>query len=468
MAPKSARTWLQLAAAAIFVFSVAFYGVPTMGFRGAKVARVKRNPAMVRAAMNAGGADGTSCAELESLRGEYVEADVIDLLRKYGYPRMWHTVIDESCPKFVVGYQNYAAGIGHRMSNWAMALHTAMTYNVTFAHTGFDGGGGRHGNYDGWDAWLGFTEGEIGVDDVMKRPGIKKVALPSGGQQYTMNEAITKQWREIILRRDNPAEHCNVLYVTPQDEWMYDISTLTKAIMSVKFAAAMRKHKAAGEKMGLLPGPVHQDLMEKLSSEPEKKQIAHYYSVVTDLVWNPADINIAVHIRVGDQYPTPERVHAEVLRTTILPELGAAGIRGLRTSVHVHVFAEGADRDTFPEIAAIDASPLLAWADAAGKERRPGDGGLVTVHFWPNVDAMRSFYHLTIADFSILSFSSFSQWAAHLALKPLSYSQPSSDIYRMCGEAVVCCFHSGDCSFAAQYRTKQAATRLAALERCSP
>jgi hypothetical protein len=149
---------------------------------------------------------------------------------------------------------------------------------------------------------------------------------------------------------------------------------------------------------------------------------------------------VAVHIRIGDQYPTPEHVEARVVRETILPALSAAG---LRAPVHVHVFAEKEGAAKFPHLAALP-----------------------NVHFYPDMPPLDTFYHMTQADFLVGSFSSFTFAAAQVALRPLVYSQPSSDIFRMCGDASVCCMHSGDCWPTAKYRTKLAAERLVALEKC--
>ena len=62
-----------------------------------------------------------------------------------------------------------------------------------------------------------------------------------------------------------------------------------------------------------------------------------------------------------------------------------------------------------------------------------------------------------------------------MALRPLSLSQPSSDIFRMCADSAVCCHgcvagnceaRSGDCTLTAKYRALLTARRLAKLERC--
>ena len=320
--------------------------------------------------------------------------------------------VDEACPRFVFAFQNHQAGLGHRMTNWAMALHTAAALNVTYAHTSFDGGGGRHGSFSGWDDWLGFTRGEHGLDDVKRRAGIRQVELPGVGGYYGYNEAVLRQWAPIVHDEAN----CNVVFKVPDDAWMYDISSLTRAVMADKFA----RH-AAPRRPRELPG------------------------------WDARDVNIAVHVRFGDQYPTPEHVHARVVRETVLPALREARVRARRV---VHVFAEEKVADKLPFLAALA-------AEAAAAEPA------VAVLFHPEADPMTSFWHLTQADFLVGSFSSFSWAAAQVALRPLALMQPSSDIMRMCGESSACCHHDGSCGFFATHRARLAAKRLAQIEACA-
>ena len=365
------------------------------------------------------GADASSAApECRGLvRAEYKESLVRDLLSSRGeWPlASWHSAIDPACPKFIAPKQNQGAGIGHRLVGYSMALHTAVWFNITFTHTSLDGGSGAHGSYNGWDAWLAFTRNEIGFDDVLKRPGLTRHELPGLGGYYLGNEEVIRRWKDHIL---DPTK-CNVLYDLPLDQWAFDVSATTKMILSLKFSEAMAAHRAGGKGAGLSP----------FKAPP-----------MPTLVFDPAAVHVAVHIRIGDQYPTPEHVEARVVSGTILPALASAG---LRAPVHVHVFAEKEGAEKFPALAALP-----------------------NVHFYPDMAPLDTFYHLTQADFLVESFSSFSFAAAQVALKPLCFSQPSSDIFRMCGDANVCCLHSGDCTLTAKYRARQAAERLAALERC--
>ncbi len=316
--------------------------------------------------------------------------------------------VDKSCPRWVFALQNHQAGFGHRVTNWAMGLHAAIALNVTFAHTSFDGGSGSHGNYNGWDSWLSFTRGEWGLDDAARQPGVKRKQLPSLGGYYGPNEANTANWK-----REVEEEGCNVLWQVPNDQWFYDISSTTRALMALKFA-----EHAEPAKPGSIPS------------------------------WREEEVNIAVHVRFGDQYPTKETTHARVISDTILPALRAAGVSARAA---VHVFAEDKSADDLPALADLEEEVT------AGEEN-------VAVYFHPEVDPRTTFWHLTQSDFFVMSFSSFSWAAAQVALRPLSFAQPSSDLMKMCAESSVCCEHSGVCGFVAHNRAKEAALRLAARE----
>jgi len=466
----------------------------------------------------AAGADARSplsCASLE--RAEYGEADVRAALARSGpWPAgagvedvrkgggsvsgFWHNRVDAACPRFVAAAQNFNAGIGHRLVAYSMALHTAIWFNVTFTHTSLDGGHSSHGkqvgphssspvllsaprlthaipnppgppfrphlpsktspSYDGWDAWLAFTVGEHGFDAVRARPGLRRVKLPELGGYYLGNEAIIARWKGVIL---DPA-NCNVLFDMPQDQWAFDVSATTKFVLSAKFAAAMAAH-AAGR--ALFGGPA-----ESPDAGPVRPPPA------PALEFDPAAVSVAVHIRIGDQYPTPEWVEARVVAETIAPALRAAGVRA---PLHVHVFAEKEGAARFPALAALARAPAAPAAEgaAAGAAEGAGDAaagggygdgdwpaGGVEVFFHPDMAPLPSFFHLTQADFLVMSFSSFSFAAAQVALRPLALAQPSSDIFRMCADASVCCLHSGDCAPVAKLRALAAARRLRALELC--
>lgn len=388
-----------------------------------------------------GGLSSDFCDDASISRFEFNKAAVSSELRQVGaWPSLadaefrqkgggsvtgfWHNRVNSACPKFISAKQNNGAGIGHRLVAYSMALHVAVWFNLTFVHTSLDGGGGAHGNYNGWDSWLAFTSGEYGFDDVMARPGITRIRLPNLNGYYTGNELVIDRWKEVL----GDAEKCNVLYDMPEDQWAFDVSMSTKFILSEKYTKAMEAHSSG---VSLLSGAEEAPPQQRNLIKPPP---------MPKLVYTPGAINIAVHIRIGDQYPTSEWTQARVVEKTILPALHEAGVTA---PIHIHVFAENEGAERFPTLAS-----------------------LVNVFFHPDMPPMDTFYHMTESDLLVMSFSSFSFAAAQVALKPLCLSQPSSDIFRMCGETSACCLHSGDCTPFAKYRVRLAAERLRRVERC--
>jgi hypothetical protein len=381
------------------------------------------------------------CNDPSLTRAEFNKATVSSELLKFGtWPSLadssfrqkgggtisgfWHNRINPSCPKFISAKQNSGAGIGHRLVAYSMALHIAVWFNLTFVHTSLDGGGGAHGNYNGWDSWLAFTSGEYGFDDVLNRPGITRIRLPNLGGYYTGNEIIIDKWKDII----SDIEKCNVIYDMPEDQWAYDVSSTTKFILSNKYTSAMEAHLSS---VTLLSGAEEAPPQQRNLIKPPPMPI---------LAFTPKAINIAIHIRIGDQYPTSEWTQARIVQDTVLPILFEVGIL---SPIHIHVFAENEGASRFPTLASLP-----------------------NVFFHPDMSPMDTFYHMTESDFLIMSFSSFSFAAAQVALKPLCLSQPSSDIFRMCSETSACCLHSGDCTPFTKYRVRLAAERLKRLEKC--
>ena len=415
-----------------------------VGVRGSSNKRVGKKDA--GSSNSEGGGDDCSDPTLE--RAEYSHVLVDDVLSDLGSAWApgalsggWHSIVNEACPQFVAMHQNHGAGIGHRLVGYTMALHTAIWFNLTFAHTGLDGGAGQHGNYDGWDAWLGFTNGEVGFDIAAKRPNIKRVNLPSlGGKAgYQYNELMIDHWKGHF---QDPA-NCNTLFILPTDNWAFDVSATTKFTLSRKFERNQIMHKTLALAAAAAEATTKNTVASTTTTTVAK--LTPSYTAV----WNTKAVNIAVHVRVGDQMPTPEFVMTRIVTDTILPSLTALH---LQAPIHIHVFAEGKGKNDFKLFA-----------------------NLPNVFFYPDMPAQETFYHLTQSDFLVGSFSSFSWAAGQVSDKPLYFSQPSSDIFRMCGDAAACCYgcvsgkcdhRSGDCSDNAKYRMKIAARRIARLERC--
>jgi hypothetical protein len=335
----------------------------------------------------------------------------------------WVDVVNASCPRYIGTHVNGAAGVGHRYSNWIRGLDAAIYYNITYAFS-FSWASGVHGDYAAWERMLGLGRGHLTLEEARAIPGIKVVGLscPSSSQAgETMTDRFYEQhWGRAI--RD--PENCNALFVIPTDCWCYDAVTRTKPFTAYKFLAA---------------------------GDAAKRDI--------DVLWVRSHVNIAVHVRKGDVYATPESTHAGIIRGTILPHLRRAGIRA---PVSVHVFAEFDGADAFPELAALTNEPApQPWDwDGAAPLRN------VNVTFYPGLPARAAVYHFTQSDFLVVSESGFSALATTLSLRPLVLSVPNSDLMRHCQPTSACCDHQARCTFEAHMKMRAAADRILAADTC--
>ena len=353
--------------------------------------------------------------------GEFSLLDVASSLPALGAPPpLRHDAVDPACPKFVQNDVNGMAGLGHRALNMLAALHAALHYNVTYAHT-FSWGDGVHGAYWGWDALVGLDRFGLHWNQVAARPGVREVRLPGprgADPAATRNHALyDAQWGPIVRA---PGD-CNVVYRLPGDVWPYDVTTATKPLLAHYFAAA------AAERGGAAP-----------------------MGAARALKWDPTAVNVVVHVRKGDVTSMPEDVMARVVSETVLPALRRAGVGG-RAAVHVFAEFRGYTAAAFPALAAL--------ADEGGPRA-------VNVTFWEGASEWEAFLHMTAADFLVISQSGFPKFASLLSLAPLTLSFPSSDHVKHAHADTAPCYYDGRCSFSARTRVRAAAERLRSAEAC--
>ena len=328
----------------------------------------------------------------------------------------FHDAVDPACPKFVQNDVNGMAGLGHRALNMLAALHAALYYNVTYAHS-FSWGSGVHGGYNGWDALLGLDRFPLMWSQLEGAPGLRTVRLPSPSSDGIRNfNVFERLWGPLI--RDPAA--CNTVFRLPGDVWPYDVTTRAKPLMAHLFLEA-------GGAGGAPP-----------------------ITAARATRWDPAAVNIVVHVRKGDVQSMPEDVLARVVSETVLPPLRRAGL-GARAAVHVFAEFKGYTGAAFPTLAAL---------------RDEGGPGAVNVTFWEGASEWDAFLHMTAADFLVISQSGFPKLASLVSLAPLTLSFPSSDHVKHAHADTAPCYYDGRCSFTARTRVRAAAERLRSGEAC--
>ena len=321
-----------------------------------------------------------------------------------------HMAVDPACPVFVRPRYHDYAGMGHRFSNWIMGLVAALTLNATLLHVPFDYVSKPHGNYSGMDAFLGVGAGEWMEADALSRwPNLTSIDLPrldnyapmAKGGMFSPHSRLAI-WRD---KREGMTRKCHIIFNTLADDWIYDPKPATKWVVAKKW----------GRNVPSLPNPLRQ------------------------LQWRASDVNIAVHFRIGDMQPTKEDWHVALLNGTILPVLRAAmGSDGnaapasdsssnAGAKIVVHVFMRSdVDHKLFKAFPGL--APLLA--------------DQVVFHTADGMTPFQTWLHLTQADVLLQSRSAFSEYAAHVATRPLSFAADGSrfgERYQQCGVGAICC-----------------------------
>ncbi len=350
--------------------------------------------------------------------------------------RFEHAVLlsAQGCKKWVSSIQNYEAGAGHRLREWATALWVATAIRppqmrVAFAHTPVGAGTGMHGAYGGIDEFLGLDRGEGALDGagLVQRGGQREFPCSlevAVGAPYAPNRDMLSKW---TLRMGNPSD-CGFVYRAPPNHWAEDHNTATRGITAWKFAAAAAARAAAGARLPLLPAAA----------------------------WaNPAAVHIGLHFRAGDGLLVPEAALARIVRAYVLPPLGEELPPGTPLALHVYTNAEDA----------ASALPALAALHGA---RAPHGGEVQVSISGREVPFREALWALSQADVFVGSVSSFSWIVAQFSSRPASLLQKWEEggAYKWCLEGMGCCDQRGECDAQAKLLMLATAQRLGRMARC--
>jgi hypothetical protein len=254
---------------------------------------------------------------------------------------------------------------------------------------------------------------------------LARVALPRldgyrkwrDGGPFSPNDAVERVW---VAAAAAKRERCRVLYEVPRDDWVRDPKPAIKWVFAQKWARHEARVRAALDARDAAAGAA---ALGTTVADLEAQRAARV------LLWDPRDVNVAVHLRQGDITPTRPEWHAALLRDTVLPAL-VPGATAAGAHVRVHVFFK--DDDAHAATVAL-ARPLAAAYPRVN----------FTLHGGGAVPALRVLWHLTRADVLLESRSAFSEYAGVLATRPLAFAARGSrfagDVYEQCGVAHVCC-----------------------------
>lgn len=263
------------------------------------------------------------------------------------------------CPRYIHVPINQNAGLGHRLINWCVNKMIAEFFNLTMVVTSFEGHG-DHGSYPGADDFFGLMKGEIRLADLF---GVQFVNLMDFPQTPKISDMFIP-FKNSISPYEN---QCNIIFMQ-KEIWV-------PSLLPVKFIALKK-------------------FQESIKNNPY------------ELIYKKDKLNLAIHIRIGDNHDTPMNYFPTILTEIIdifypiVPQ--------------VYIFSEGSD---FIELSSFKNIQYV------------------------NLGALESFYHLTQSDLTICSASSFCTIASLLSIKPLfllSPDRPQDLDYKTCTIGNIC------------------------------
>ena len=362
-----------------------------------------------------------------------------------------HSVINYGCPRFVhIEYHEYA-GIGHRLSNLAMAMIAARVLNATLMYDSLDYYSIKHGNFTGADAFFGLRRGEHSSSEIVASyPNLTLVALPrmdgyrswEAGGPFSPNDAPYIVWGGYASSR---RAQCWVRFVVPRDDWVRDPKPLVKTIFAKKWTrneAALQRALSVshGERWtvmredGLVLSdaeveqqrgwrtPIWSDMcsISATSSTASRRWSVRYAPPVLAPshidIPPPRTLIVAVHLRVGDINPTPPAWIAAVLSQSIIRPLATLAPS---VALDIHVFCQD-------DIGKARLLPIRALATPPSSSSSLTARPVVNVTFHFDTPALTVFWHCTVADVFVQSRSAFSEYAALVSTRPLSFAPQGS------------------------------------------
>ncbi|MFB6341484.1 hypothetical protein ACE1ET_07165 [Saccharicrinis sp. FJH62] len=262
------------------------------------------------------------------------------------YCSYWHSVFHSkgnNPNNYFSAVPNQGAGIGHQMANWIAGYWFAKQFSLSFAHIPFSS--------DKWEKFLGFSENEVQVSDLLKK-GFKKIRLPLFDENNTTHLDMIKA---IISSYQNK----KAVFVCEQDQFYARQFEIINDIQYKFYHATSRKDDR--------------------------------------LIFKKDNFNIAIHVRRGDIVKGMNKGienHKMRWQTTDyfykILDMTLSSLKSKRP-IHVYLFSQG-DENEFKEFQSIK-----------------------NIHFCLEMSATDSFLHMVYADLLITSKSSFSYKPALLS-----------------------------------------------------
>ncbi|WP_125140101.1 hypothetical protein [Clostridium transplantifaecale] len=262
------------------------------------------------------------------------------------YPASYHKGKNDKREKselYMTERVSYGAGIGHQLANWIAGYWFARYFDVKYAYSPFTSSAVPF-RPNRWDYALGFGEGEITAEQLLKA-GYKKVLLPY------FDEKDGSRVSEIKRIIDSYAGEKVVFYLEA-DQFYFD-------------------------QFGVMD-----DLKYKFFSAPARKE--------DKLIYDNKAFNIAIHIRRGDIVQTGDKRNENLAMRYQGSEYFVNALDTAleylkdKKNIHIYLFSQGKIED-YAEFSRFE-----------------------NLHVCLNMGAIDSFIHMAYADALITSKSSFS------------------------------------------------------------
>jgi hypothetical protein len=266
------------------------------------------------------------------------------------YRSSWHSRFirpaaqNSSTQQFIAAIPNPGAGIGHQMANWIAGLWFARQFGLGFAHIPFSS--------SQWEHLLGFGDGQITVDELVRTSGYRKVSLPLFDE---FNDLELARTHKIIAAYGDE----KVVFVFEQDQGYRDQFGVEEEIKQSFYRSAARQND--------------------------------------DLLFSAAHYNIAIHVRRGDIVAGQTDGNPNLLMrwqdAGYFENVLAAVLKSISTAkpIKVYLFSQGERKE-------------FARFEALGE-----------ICYCLDMGAQESFLHMVHADLLITSKSSFSYKPALLS-----------------------------------------------------
>jgi hypothetical protein len=267
-----------------------------------------------------------------------------NILSNFGMWQLHQANIDKlsNNTRYLTGIPNPYAGIGHQLCNWNTAFIFASKYNLKFVHYPFT----SKLKKSDWDKFLGFGEGELQYDEIIKNKLLKIVKLPR--IWWNTDDKIGQDIVNKIINCTYLGS--NILFHLDSDQSVYDYTVVQKE-MRTKYWNTRNKN------------PINYEFKQDR-------------------------LNIAVHIRRGDilklnkneknfqERWLDNKYFINIINAikNLLPE----------ANIDIHIFSQGNSSD-FKEFEKID-----------------------NVVYHLDEDEYQTFHSMIVADILLLSPSSFS------------------------------------------------------------